>query len=468
VATRALCWLRRDLRVSDHAALEAATAAADEVAVAFVFDRHILDGLPDRDDRRVTFIHGSLLEVDQRLRDLGSRLVVRNGVPEDEIPRLAAEFGASAVYAGRDFEPYALDRDRLVAERLQADGRRLELLKDSVLIAPDELLNGSGQPYRVFTPYHRAWETHIDDAFVRERIPDLRRLAPETNLPAHHGWDLPDLGFEGGGPMPAPGETRGAERLSDFLGRIDGYGTSRNRFEEDATSRLSVDLRFGTVSVRAAARAALARTGEDSRKWLAELGWRDFFQMILFHFPHVAKHAFSDRYRGVVWPGDPSHLAVWEEGRTGFPVVDAAMRCLTVTGWMPNRLRMVVASFLTKDLLLDYRLGEAVFARRLLDFDLASNNGNWQWAASTGVDSQPYHRVFHPVLQSEKYDPPGGFIRKWCPELAELDSRHIHWPAGAPPFELMQAGVRLGETYPHPIVDHAERRKAAISLLSSR
>ena len=454
---RALVWLRRDLRLYDHSALAAATAEAEEVAVAFVFDTKILDALEDRDDRRLTFIHRSLVELDEGLRSQGSALIALHGDPIQEIPKLARELGVDAVFAAQDHEPYALTRDAVVGKAIP-----LRLMKDQVVLEAQEV----GQPYKVFTPFFRSWQFALDPSRdLTERVPHLGRLLPLAELPLRN-WSLEDLGFIANDLWLEPGEAAARRRLQEFDRKISAYGDERDFPVLDATSGLSVHLRFGTISPRDCVRRAMA-AGDVGRKWLSELVWREFYQAILQNFPTVVEETFQPQYRGMDWPGDPEHFDRWREGQTGYPIVDAAMRCFNATGWMHNRLRMVVASFLTKDLLLDYRLGEAYFARKLLDFDLASNNGGWQWAASVGCDAQPYFRIFNPVLQSLKFDPDGAFIHEWIPELRNLRGKSLHAPWEASPFELLEAGVELGSNYPDRLVDHQVQKELALKMFAA-
>lgn len=461
---RALCWLRRDLRLSDNTALAEATANAKEVVVAFVFDTTILGALLDRDDRRVSFIHRSLTELDGKLRGLGSCLVVRYGDPKVEIPRLAADLSIDAIYTARDFEPSAVERDAEVQAGSKAE---FNLVLDQVVQAPEAIRSQLGEPYKVFTPYSKAWHAAYNPPLVAERQSDLSKLAPKSLLDHHiHPWSLDDLGFSAAELWLEPGEDAARARLREFVPKMGAYGEFRDFPALSATSGLSVHLRFGTLSIREAMRTAIGHS--NATKWLTELLWREFYAMILATFPHVVDEPFQSMYQGLEWPGETAAWQAWCDGQTGYPLVDAAMRCLKSTGWMHNRLRMVVASFLTKDLLVNYRLGEAHFARYLLDFDLASNNGGWQWAASTGVDAQPYFRIFNPILQSKKFDPDGQFIRQWCPELTCFPNNHIHFPAEAPLFEQMEAGCVIGTDYPAPIVDHATQKELAVRLLSAK
>lgn len=465
MAARTICWVRRDLRLHDHAALTAATEVGD-VAVVFVFDPHILDELPDRDDRRVSFIHRSLQALDAKLRAHGSALIVRIGDPREEIPKLAREMGARVVITARDYEPYAQARDGAVAENLAREGIEFRTVKDSVMMEPHEVMGPNG-PYGVYTPYMKAWRKRFSiRADGAEHVPDFKGLARDLEA-FERPWSFADIGFQESDTWIEAGEDAALEQAEAFAGSLDAYEEARNYPARRGTSALSAHLRFGTISIRELARMAIKRGTPGAEKWLNELIWRDFYQAILYHFPHVVSEPFQAKYAEIDYPGEDAHFEAWCLGQTGYPIVDAAMRNLRATGWMHNRLRMVVASFLTKDLLIDYRRGEAHFARYLLDFDLASNNGGWQWAASTGCDPQPYFRIFNPISQSTKFDPDGEYIRAWVPELAELEGVALHAPWTAAAMELTAAGVTLGATYPHPIVDHAHQRERAIALLSS-
>jgi deoxyribodipyrimidine photo-lyase len=477
---RALVWFRRDLRADDHAALYAACRAARQVFCAFVLDTRILGTLP-RADRRVEFIRESLVDLDEQLLGLGRRsgvegvrLIVRHGHATDELPRLAEALGAQAVFAAHDDEPEALARDAMVAQRLEASGRRLQTVKDHVVFERSEVLTAAGTPYSVFTPYKNAWLKKVDP-FYLSAWPVARRAARLGPWPAEAGEpgvpSLADIGFEVtdlAALRQPPGSTGGEALLDDFLTRIDDYDRTRDFPSVKGPSYLGPHLRFGTLSIRRLAREAWQRTQAGSRGaevWLSELVWRDFYHQILHHHPRVVGGAFKPEYDRIVW-ADGRHadalFSAWCEGRTGYPLVDAAMLQLVQTGYMHNRLRMVSASFLVKDLGLDWRRGEAWFARWLNDFDLAANNGGWQWAASTGCDAQPYFRIFNPVSQSEKFDPEGRFIRRYLPALAGLKAPAIHAPWKARPLELAAAGVRLGETYPEPIVDHDDARQRTL------
>jgi deoxyribodipyrimidine photo-lyase len=469
---RALVWFRRDLRVDDHAALYAACRAARRVHAAFVFDTEILDALP-RADRRVEFIRDSLVDLDAQLRALGQShgiegvgLIVRRGRATEELPRLAAALGVQLVCAAHDDDPAALARDAVVRGRLSDMGCLLQTMKDHVVFEREEVLTANGTPYSVFTPYKNAWLKKVDPFYLRgwNVARHAGCLAPWPAAAGAPGIPaLEDLGFEPTGlhQLRLPTGSAGAhELLDDFLARIDDYHRTRDFPAVKGPSYLGVHLRFGTVSIRRLAREAWQRAQAGSRGaevWLGELIWRDFFHQILHHHPHVAGHAFRREYDAIRWEHGKhadALFAAWCEGRTGYPLVDAAMRQLTATGYMHNRLRMVSASFLVKDLGLDWRRGEAWFARWLNDFDLASNNGGWQWAASTGCDAQPWFRIFNPVTQSGRFDPEGRFIKRYVPELAALEAPAIHAPWQAKPLELEAARLVLGRDYPEPVVDH--------------
>lgn len=457
--------MRRDLRLYDNRTL-ARAGELGAVHAVFVFDRQILDHLEDADDRRVTYIYQSLQEVAEEIAKRGGKLIVTYGDPIEEIPRLAKGLNAGAVVAGEDWEDYAVKRDESVQARLKELGIGFELVKDHVILRGDQVLSESGTPYRVFTPFERAWHKALASVDLVEANSTAVSFAPPSSQTGINDWPLEKMGFRSN---PAdwiePGANAARARLHGFASKVSDYGKLRDFPAIGHTSGLSTALRFGTISVRECFREAFLRR-ETGGKWLSELIWREFYSSILWHFPKVVEATFQPEYDAIRWPGEDHLFAAWCEGRTGYPFVDAAMRCLTQTGWMHNRLRMVTASFLAKDLLVDWRKGEAFFARFLMDFELASNNGGWQWAASVGADAQPYFRIFNPYLQSKKFDPQGEFIRQWCPELAMLDSNAIHCPHEASPMVLGLAGVELGKTYTRPIVDHGVQREKAIALLA--
>jgi len=467
---RSLFWFRRDLRDLDNAGLYYALASSRQVCCAFVFDREILDALPAGPDRRVAFIRESVIELQESLRRRGGDLVVLHGRAAEEIPALARRLAAGAVFANEDYEPAAIRRDAAVEKALAADGRILHLAKDHAVFARDEVLTQSGGAYSVFTPYKRAWLAKADDFYlssypVERHAGRLAKVGDATPVPS-----LESLGFSAPPrePAPVPAGMSGARRLfADFAGRMADYKAARDFPAVKGVSYLSVHNRFGTISIREIARAAWKAGNEGAATWLSELVWRDFYFQILWHHPHAATGAFRREYDAIAWPGTDEHFAAWCGARTGFPIVDAAMRQINATGYMHNRLRMVVASFLVKDLLLDWRRGERYFADHLVDFDLAANNGGWQWAASTGCDAQPWFRIFNPVSQSERFDPQGKFIRRYLPELARVPDRYVHAPWTMPPLEQQAAGCVIGRDYPAPVVDHAAQRAKALALFKA-
>lgn len=483
-----LVWLRRDLRVRDHAALFHALRSCSQVHCVFLFDEEILAPLA-RADRRVEFIRESVVQLDADLRALSGHaeggLIVRQGLAAQEIAALAQQLGVTAVFANHDDDPDAQARDGRVRQALQAAGAALHTYKDHVIFERSEVLTLSGKPFSVFTPYKNAWLRKLN-AFYLSSYPVeryARQLAPRPEGERRPVPSLAEIGFEATNlaklPLP-PGSAGAAQLLADFLPRLAVYGEARNFPAVKGPSYLGVHLRFGTVSIREVARLAWEASqqsepgaGAGASVWLSELIWRDFYHQILAHHPRVAAHSFKPAYDAIEWEagaGAERLFAAWCEGRTGYPLVDAAMAQINQTGYMHNRLRMVAASFLVKDLGLDWRWGERYFAEKLNDYDLASNNGGWQWASSSGCDAQPYFRIFNPISQSEKFDPKGRFIRHYVPQLAGLSDKLIHapWLAGA--RELAAAGVELVDagappgaaSYPRPLVDHAQARERTL------
>lgn len=480
--TKSLVWFRRDLRHFDNAALYQALKQSNSCYCVFIFDKVILQKLPKR-DRRVQFIYQSIQELRTELQALGTQLIVRYGDPVEEIPRLATELQINAVFVNRDYEPAAIQRDQTVQQNLRSFNCDFIDCKDQVIFDKDEVLSLAGKPFSVFTPYKNAWlkklasETEGETDFYFKSYPVRKyadHFAPhiETPIPS-----LASMGFEELSEHDLKlhgGMSAGAALLEDFLNRIDQYGHARDFPAIKGPSYLSVHLRFGTVSIRylvsqAVRQIRTASAMEGASVWLSELVWRDFYFMILYHHPHVVGHAYKSEYDAIQWENGSTAKALfkaWCDGKTGYPLVDAAMLQLNQTGYMHNRLRMVVASFLVKDLGIDWRWGEAYFALHLNDFDLSANNGGWQWAASTGCDAQPYFRIFNPVTQSEKFDGDGKFIRRYLPQLAKLNTKQIHapWKIGA--IELTAANLQLGVDYPYPIVAHDVARQRTLERYS--
>ncbi|MET0540844.1 MAG: deoxyribodipyrimidine photo-lyase [Variovorax sp.] len=470
---KGLMWLRRDLRVDDNAALYHALRACRQVICVFVFDRAILDPLP-KVDRRVEFIRESLVELEAELRRLGGGLIVKHGVAETEIAQLAHSLDVQAVFANRDDEPAALARDAQVLGSLANAGIAFHSYKDQAIFDRDEVLTKAGQPYTVFTPYKRAWLAKVDAFYlkpypVRSYTDALARPPEALRAPVP---TLHEIGFAPSNlaelEMPT-GSQGGAALFDDFFQRIDRYRATRDYPAVRGPSYLSVHLRFGTVSIRQVAGIAhqLSLQGDEgAATWLGELIWRDFYFQVLAHRPDIAEgKSFRAEYDRIQWHRGQhadTLFEAWCTGKTGYPLIDAAMLQINQSGYMHNRLRMVVASFLCKDLGLDWRRGEAYFAVHLNDFELSSNNGGWQWASSSGCDAQPYFRIFNPVTQSQRFDPEGKFIRRYLPQLAKLSDTGIHAPWTARPLELQAAGVTLGENYPKPVVDHAEAREQTL------
>lgn len=446
----------------------------------FIFDIDILKSLP-RADRRVEFIRESLVELDQSLTALASAsgksftgLIVRHDLVADSLPKLVESLSVQAVFANRDDEPQSLVRDGAISAMLSSQGVAFHDFKDHVIFERRELLTLDAKPYRVFTPYRNAWLKKIDEYDVRAyavagsanslaTVPErLRSPIPSLCDLGFSKTNLSELGI-------TPGSNGGARIFQDFSNRIDAYGAARDFPSVDACSRLGIHLRFGTLSIREVAGAAWKRQREGSAgaaSWLNELIWRDFYAQILSHFAYVTTGAFKSEYDLITWEsGDKAlaHFSAWCEGRTGYPMVDAAMAQINQTGYMHNRLRMVTASFLIKDLGIDWRWGERYFAEKLNDFELASNNGGWQWAASTGCDAQPYFRIFNPISQSMKFDSDANFIRQYLPALRKLPKSAVHSPWLASNKDLEAAGIELGRDYPHPIVQHEEARALTLN-----
>ena len=427
---KSIFWHRRDLRIHDNAGLYKALKSSASVQPIFIFDRNILDLLP-RNDQRVLFIYQHVQKLKEAYRKLGSDLWVFYGSPLEILPKLTEEKGFDSVNTNRDYEPYALERDKTMFDLLKAKNVEFHGAKDHVIFEKNEVLKDDGKPYTVFTPYSRKWKAKMNDYFlssysVENYLGNLNKRNEEVKFPS-----LLEMGFNDEQLFPFPKDVASNELIKN-------YDLRRNFPSVEGTSRLSVHLRFGTISIRELARQA----HNLNETFLNELIWRDFYQMIIYHFPHSAKDAFKPAYDKIHWEKNEEHFQAWCKGKTGYPLVDAGMRELNETGFMHNRVRMVVASFLTKHLLLDWRWGEAYFAEKLMDFELASNVGGWQWAAGCGCDAAPYFRVFNPAAQQEKFDKKMEYIKKWVPEF----------------------GI---STYPEPIIDHKFARERVLERFKS-
>ncbi|HOX85205.1 MAG TPA: deoxyribodipyrimidine photo-lyase [bacterium] len=418
-----LFWHRRDLRLMDNHGLHAALQRGLPVVPIFIFDSQILDELEDPLDRRVEFIHNALEELQALLVARGSTLDVRIGKPEMVWQQLAEEYRISAVYANRDDEPYAVKRDRAVTLLLAAKQIDFHLCKDQTIFNAQEVVKDDGKPYTVFTPFRNRWRNRLESHHYAQLPSESTGHFLEQN--AKPIPSLAEIGFRPG-QMPFP-----ERKIRPEI--IEKYHLQRNLPAVEGTSRLGVHLRFGTVSIRSCVEAAI----QMNETWLDELIWREFFMQILAWFPRVVEQPFKEQYAAIPWINDENQFDAWCQGQTGYPIVDAGMRELNQTGFMHNRVRMIAASFLAKHLLIDWLWGERYFAAKLLDYDLAANNGNWQWAAGCGCDAAPYFRVFNPLLQAQKFDPQGSYIKKWIPELDTPD-------------------------YPPPIVEHRIGRQRAI------
>jgi deoxyribodipyrimidine photo-lyase len=460
----AVWWIRRDLRLTDNQALASALAQADQVIPVFVLDPALW--LAVAGDKRLAFLLSGLFQLDAALRDRGSRLIFRQGHPLDELTALMAETDAHDIWAEEDYSPYARRRDAQVAECLP-----LRLVSSLTVHPPAALVKADGKPYTLFTSFSRAWRALTPPA-LNSVLPAPERISTPTNVSSCPLPTRPALPVT----VPfTPGEAKAQARLAVFVDRDDlpvyRYGEGRHRMDWDGTSQLLPYLRFGMLSARQVAVAACSAIESapnpsaraSAETWLNELVWREFYISILYHFPDVTRQAFRAGLRDIPWRNDRAEFEAWCAGRTGYPVVDAAMRQLMETGWMHNRARMIVASFLVKDLLTDWRWGERWFMQHLVDGDPAANSGGWQWTAGVGTDAAPYFRVFNPVLQGEKFDPHGGYVRRWVPELASVPDKFIHKPWEMPADVQKASGCVIGQDYPAPIVDHALAREGALA-----
>ena len=469
--TRSLVWFRgKDLRLSDHAPLSSALEAGELVPL-FVLDPYFFAPARARElPHRMQFMLESLAALQKNIAHLGSQLLLVEGKSVEVVPALARRLGATRVLAQRWSEPFGRERDRRVAASLDVP---LELFEGETLAAPETVRNGSGQPFSVFTPFARALRRGLAP---KKPLPAPKKLPPLPRDVQHVSPALPTLGQLGiveNSELQRGGERAARARLSEFLQGVAAlYANQRDRMDLAGTSRLSADLKFGTLSVRSvwtAAHEALAREAPLALEvYTNELIWREFSHASLWDRPQLLNQPFRTDFSGFPWlTDDDEGWRAWSEGRTGYPVVDAAARQLLREGFVHNRARMIAASFLTKHQLIHYRLGEQHYMKYLTDGDWAQNNAGWQWSAGCGTDAQPYFRVFNPTLQGEKFDPNGDYVRRYVPELAKLPAKFIHQPAAAPAKVLQAAGVRLGETYPEPIVDHAMARDRFLKIAES-
>ena len=458
-------WFRRDLRVSDNVALSEAAKRAETVIPLFIFEDAFRTG-PDVGAARLAFLVESVESLRKNLSELGNSLIIRCGKSEEILPKFAHEAGAQAVFANKRYEPYAQKRDERITGALLKAGVGFELFKDAVVWEESEILNLSGKPYTVFTPYSKAWKAKAIPP-PRPRLGNLKSKI--QNLKSDMLPKSPaDVGFPLTQKIPPGGERVALELLREFMaGPIYDYGTARNFPALDGGSNLSPHLRAGTVGIRTI--LAEIKKAKDKATpaqlpscdiFLNELIWREFYTQVLHNFPHVTKGAFRPEYDALKWSDNQEHFAAWCAGQTGFPIVDAAMRCLNATGTMHNRLRMIVAMFLTKDLLINWQLGERYFMRQLVDGDMAANNGGWQWSAGTGTDAAPYFRIFNPVSQGEKFDVEGKFVRCWVPELKDFPADLIHQP-----WENL---LLLSKSkYAERIVLHEEQRVKCLTMFKA-
>jgi len=462
----AIWWVRRDLRLKDNQALTEAVSSSVSIIPVFISDPKLV-GSSRVSPIRLAFLYQGLSELDLALRKRGSQLILRQGQPVDVLRQMMAETGASMVFAEADFSPYARQRDDQVSRAVP-----LKLVGGPCISHPEAVLKNDGSPYIVYSPYMRAWKS-LYRLESNQLLPIPDSIATPDRVKSDFVIDEDHLStsLEFGAGVAAAQDT-----LMDFVSSTGGdiyqYAEGRNKLDLDGTAKLSPYLRFGMISAREcvlAAQEAIHRAPDEPSRdsaetWLNELIWREFFISILYYFPSVLKESFRKEYRNMRWQNDDDDFLAWKEGRTGYPVVDASMRQLLATGWMHNRGRMITASFLVKDLAIDWRWGEKFFMQHLVDGDPAANNGGWQWTAGTGTDAAPYFRIFNPILQGKKFDPQGNFVKQWLPKLSEVPTKYIHTPWEMPTTLQEQSGCIIGKDYPQPIVDHKFARNRILDI----
>jgi len=423
-------WFRRDLRLDDNAGLYHALKSDNPVLPVFIFDKEILNELEDRDDARVTFIHQAIENLGKELQNHGSSLLVMHDTPGHAWNKILKDYNVAGVYTNHDYEPYAKERDEEIEKLLNKNGIPFSTYKDQVIFEKNEVVKDDGKPYTVYTPYQRKWYQALTPFYLKA-YPNKKYFKNFLKIKPLPIPTLKEMGFE---------RSEWEFPKIHYKELIPDYAEKRDFPAIKGTSHIGLHLRFGTVSIRELVRTA---STFKEKTWLKELIWREFYMMILYHFPKTANHAFRVEYDNIKWENNEEQFAAWCEGKTGYPLVDAGMRELNATGYMHNRVRMVVASFLSKDLLIDWRWGERYFARKLLDYEMASNVGGWQWSAGCGTDAAPYFRIFNPDSQLKKFDPEFKYIKKWVPEYADFSK------------------------YPKPIIDHAFARERCLKAFKA-
>ncbi|PKQ15063.1 MAG: deoxyribodipyrimidine photolyase [Actinobacteria bacterium HGW-Actinobacteria-7] len=460
--TVSICWFRRNLRLADNAALSAALSGSTVVVPVFI--HRDAERPHDPGATSLAWLYHSLASLDASLRERGSGLTTRAGTPAAELARIAQECGASRVHCQRDWTPSGIAEETAVRDVLASVGVRLVVSEGQLLVTPDAVATRAGGPFRVFTPYFKAFNSIWEPPAL---LPAPVSLPRPTRMPVSSGPVSPRPGTPDIARWWTVGEDAAASRVGRFVsGALHAYASDRDRMDLHGTSELSASLAWGEISPSQVMAASLG-AGDVAQPFVRQLAWREFSHHVLHYFPHTLDAPLRERFSAFPWCHDDAGVSAWQSGMTGYPLVDAGMRQLLTTGWMHNRVRLVCGSFLTKHLLQPWQTGAAFFEARLADYDPAANTFNWQWVAGCGADAAPYFRVFNPVVQGARFDPDGAYVRSWVPELAGLDARWIHRPWQAPARELASAGVELGKTYPSPIIDHAEARERALAAFAS-